>query len=134
MIIVISVSSSPALHWISKAQRDTPKPLGHGTMVKKVNLEFCSSTNSVTYHHSSDIERLGGVHLTQLPEGLSSTSATHTLLILTLAVLDETPANWTHTQFSQVIHLINLRLLLENAFKYESSSLHYLNNKSISNP
>lgn len=46
-----------------------------------------------TDHHSSDVQGLRGVHLAQSSQGFCSASATHTLLILTLSVLDQTSTN-----------------------------------------
>lgn len=50
-------------------------------------------TALVTDHHGSDVKGLRGVHLAQLPEGFSPASTTHTLLILTLSILDQTSTN-----------------------------------------
>lgn len=58
----------------------------------KCDSDISMESNS-TDHHSSDVEGLRGVHLTQLPEGFSPASSTHALLILTLSVLDQTSTN-----------------------------------------
>lgn len=46
-----------------------------------------------TNHHSSDVQGLRGVHLTQPPQGLGPAPATHTLLVLALSILDQTSTN-----------------------------------------